>query len=97
MFTHVARYARVSSASAPAGGHLTLMTDLSRDPVLLKGKMLCGSAFAQAMLALGQIVKTSARATAKDHGAYQEWVPDLNLHLDSQKRMITADSLLRYQ
>ena len=74
MVTHVARYARPSSAIAPAGGHLTLITDLSRDPVFLKGKVLPGTAFAQAMLALGQIVKTSARATAKDHSAYQEWV-----------------------
>ena len=74
MVTHVARYASAGSTIAPAGGHLTLMTDLSRDPVFLKGKVLPGTAFAQAMLALGQIVKTSARATAKDHSAYQEWV-----------------------
>ena len=74
MVTHVAKYARAGSVTAPVGGHLTLMTDLSRDPVFLKGKVLPGTAFAQAMLALGQIVKTSARATTKDHSAYQEWV-----------------------
>jgi hypothetical protein len=74
LVTHVARYAGAGSASAPVGGHLTLVTDLSRDAVFLKGKVLCGTAFAQAMLALGQIVKTSARATVKDHSAYQEWV-----------------------
>jgi hypothetical protein len=62
------------------------MTDLSRDPVFLKGKVLCGTAFAQAMLALGQIVKTSARATVKDHSAYQEWVQGQYLkELDATK------------
>ena len=36
-------------------------------------------------------IKTVARAATKNP------VPDLNLHLDFQERMVTADSLLRYQ
>lgn len=74
MATHVARYARVDTAAAAATGHLTLLTDQSRDAVFLKGRVRCGPAFSKVMLVLGQIVKMAARATEKDHSAYQEWV-----------------------
>ena len=74
MATHTALYAKVDTVEATASGHLTLLTDLTRDAVFLKGRVRCGPAFAKAMLALGQIVKMAARATEKDHSAYQEWV-----------------------
>ena len=70
----VTRYAKVDSTVALAAGHLTLLTDQSRDPVFLKGRVRCGPAFAKAMLVLARIVKMAARATEKDHSAYQEWV-----------------------
>lgn len=74
MPTHVARYAKAGASPIAPDGHLTLVTDQTRDAVFLKGRVRCGPAFARAMLILGHIVKTSARATAKDHSAYQEWV-----------------------
>ena len=74
MATHIARYAKVDTAAAAGTGHLTLLTDQSRDAVFLKGRVRCGPAFSKVMLVLGQIVKMAARATEKDHSAYQEWV-----------------------
>lgn len=74
MTTHIARYAKLDTVAAAATGHLTLLTDQSRDAVFLKGRVRCGPAFAKAMLVLGQIVRMAARATEKDHSAYQEWV-----------------------
>jgi len=74
MATHIARYAKVDSAAAAGTGHLTLLTDQSREAVFLKGRVRCGPAFAKVMLVLGQIVKMAARASEKDHTAYQQWV-----------------------
>jgi hypothetical protein len=74
MATHIARYAKVDTVAAAATGHLTLLTDQSRDAVFLRGRVRCGPAFSKAMLVLGRIVKLAARATQKDHSAYQEWV-----------------------
>jgi hypothetical protein len=74
MATQIARYAKVDMVAATATGHLTLLTDQSRDAVFLKGRVRCGPAFSKVMLVLGRIVKMSARATEKDHSAYQEWV-----------------------
>ena len=74
MATHIARYAKLDTVSTVATGHLTLLTDQSRDAVFLKGRVRCGPAFSKVMLVLGQIVKMAARATEKDHSAYQEWV-----------------------
>lgn len=74
MATHIARYAKVDTVAAAATGHLTLLTDQSRDAVFLKGRVRCGPAFSKVMLVLGRIVKMAARATEKDHSAYQEWV-----------------------
>jgi hypothetical protein len=74
MATHIARYAKVDTAAAAGTGHLTMLTDQSRDAVFLKGRVRCGPAFSKVMLVLGQIVKMAARATEKDHSAYQQWV-----------------------
>ena len=57
MTTHIARYAKVDTAAVAATGHLTLLTDQSRDPVFLKGRVRCGPGFSKVMLVLGQIVK----------------------------------------
>ena len=54
-----------------------MLTDQSRDAVFLKGRVRCGPAFSKVMLVLGQIVKMAARATEKDHSAYQEWAREL--------------------
>jgi hypothetical protein len=74
MLTHTARYLNQGLSPVSPAGHLALMTDLSRDPVFLRGRVTNGPAFAAAMLILGKIVKASARQGAKDHSAYQEWV-----------------------
>lgn len=74
MATHIARYAKIDTVAAAATGHLTLLTDQSRDAVFLKGRVRNGPAFSKVMLVLGRIVKMAARATEKDHSAYQEWV-----------------------
>jgi hypothetical protein len=74
MATHIARYAQVDTVATAATGHLTLLTDQTRDAVFLKGRVRCGPAFSKVMLVLGRIVKMAARATEKDHSAYQEWV-----------------------
>lgn len=74
MATHIARYAKPEAAPATANGHLTLLTDQSRDAVFLRGRVRCGPAFAGAMLALGRVVQLAAAGTAKDHSAYQAWV-----------------------
>ena len=74
MLAHTARYLNQGLSPVTPAGHLALMTDLSRDPVFLKGRVTNGPAFAAAMLVLGKIVKASARQGAKDHSAYQEWV-----------------------
>ena len=74
MLEHTARYISHDIRTDTKPGHLTLATDLSRDPAFLKGRVKNGPAFAAAMLVLGKIVKTSLRAVHKDHSAYQEWV-----------------------
>jgi hypothetical protein len=90
MATHIARYAKLDTVSTAATGHLTLLTDQSRDAVFLKGRVRCGPAFSKVMLVLGQIVKMAARATEKDHSAYQEWVYGqyLNEMDDTQARRL---------
>ena len=74
MATYVAKYARDSSPLTPISGHLNLLTDLSKDPVFLTGRVKPSPEFAQAMLVLGKIAKTYSKASQKDHTAYQEWV-----------------------
>ena len=44
MATHIARYAKVDTVAAAATGHLTLLTDQTRDAVFLKGRVRCGPA-----------------------------------------------------
>ena len=90
MATHIARYAKLDTVSTAATGHLTLLTDQSRDAVFLKGRVRCGPAFSKVMLVLGQIVKMAARVTEKDHSAYQEWVYGqyLNEMDDTQARRL---------
>lgn len=52
---------------------LNIGTDLNRDPVYLSGKVIPSTSFAQAMLALGAVVKIRKPAQ-KDHSEYQKWV-----------------------
>lgn len=73
MAIHIARYAKTDTVASTATGHLTLLTDQSRDAVFHKGRVRNGPAFSKAMLILGQIVKMTARVT-EDHSAYQAWV-----------------------
>lgn len=64
----------VSSGSVKANeSSLSIGTDLNRDPVYLCGEVIPSRAFAQAMLALGAVVKIQ-RPAKKDHSAYQAWV-----------------------
>jgi hypothetical protein len=66
---------RVSSMgiSKATKSTLTIGTDLNRDPVYLSGEVNPSRSFAQAMLALGAVVKIQ-RPAKKDHSAYQAWV-----------------------
>ena len=66
---------RVESSSVVKANEsaLSIGTDLNRDPVYLSGDVIPSRAFAQAMLALGEVVKIQ-RPAKKDHSAYQAWV-----------------------
>lgn len=66
---------RVSSSSVVKANNsaLSIGTDLNRDPVYLSGEVIPSRAFAQAMLALGAVVKIQ-RPAQKDHSEYQAWV-----------------------
>lgn len=66
---------RVNSSSTVKANEssLSIGTDLNRDPVYLSGEVKPSRAFAQAMLALGAVVKIQ-RPAEKDHSAYQAWV-----------------------
>lgn len=74
MVAQVIRYAKVDRVSAAATGHLTLLTDQSKEPVFLRGRVRSGPAFAKAMLALGRVVKFDGGSKQRDHSAYQAWV-----------------------
>lgn len=92
MAIHIARYAKTDTIASTATGHLTLLTDQSRDAVFLKGRVRNGPAFSKAMLILGQIVKMTARVTEKDHSAYQEWVQGQYLkELDATKAKLLGE------
>lgn len=93
MATHIARYAKPAAAPAAASGHLTLLTDQSRDAVFLRGRVRCGPAFAGAMLALGRVVQMVAAGTAKDHSAYQAWVEEQYLREVDAVRLRRAERL----
>jgi hypothetical protein len=63
-----------STASVKANNSaLTFGTDLNRDPVYLSGNVKSSRSFAQAMLALGAVVKIQ-KPGQKDHSEYQKWV-----------------------
>jgi len=66
---------RVESSSVVKANEsaLSIGTDLNRDPVYLSGDVIPSRAFAQAMLALGEVVKIQ-RPEKKDHSVYQAWV-----------------------
>ena len=66
---------RVSSAATVNANDssLNVGTDLNRDPVYLSGKVIPSTSFAQAMLALGAVIKIRKPAE-KDHSEYQKWV-----------------------
>ncbi len=92
MAIHIARYAKTDTVASTATGHLTLLTDQSRDAVFLKGRVRNGPAFSKAMLILGQIVKMTALVTEKDHSAYQEWVQGQYLkELDATKAKLLGE------
>jgi len=74
MYTHQSLYPAGTGNTIQKGRHLTLLTDLSREPVFLQGRVIVGPAFAAAMIVLGKVVTSSAVSGPKDHSAYQEWV-----------------------
>lgn len=70
------RNSRRVGSSAMVKAHdsaLSIGTDLNRDPVYLSGKVIPSTSFAQAMLALGAVVKIR-KPEEKDHSEYQKWV-----------------------
>lgn len=72
----------VTSSASSAG--LSFGTDLNRDPVYLSGKVIPSEAFAEAMLALGEVIKIQ-KPVPKDHSAYQAWVANEYLRLLEEK------------
>jgi hypothetical protein len=77
---------RVNSSSSVKANEsaLSIGTDLNRDPVYLSGEVIPSRAFAQAMLALGAVVKIQ-RPAKKDHTAYQAWVSNEYLRILQEK------------
>ena len=77
---------RVNSSSSVNANEssLSIGTDLNRDPVYLSGEVIPSRAFAQAMLALGAVVKIQ-RPAKKDHTAYQAWVTNEYLRILQEK------------
>jgi hypothetical protein len=73
MFERVSKRASSSISSSESRTGVNLGTDLNRDPVYLSGKIGPSAAFAEAMLALGRVVKIQKPAK-KDNSAYQMWV-----------------------
>ena len=73
MFERSSRKVHSTSSSSESGSAVTFGTDLNRDPVYLSGKIRHSTTFAEAMLALGEVVKIQ-RPAPKDHSEYQAWV-----------------------
>ena len=73
MFERNSRRVSSSASTNSTDSALSIGTDLNRDPVYLSGKVIPSTSFAQAMLALGAVVKIRKPAE-KDHSEYQKWV-----------------------
>jgi hypothetical protein len=73
MFERSSKRVHSSTSSNATGAGLIFGTDLNRDPVYLSGRVIPSQAFAEAMLALGEVVKLQ-KPVKRDHSAYQEWV-----------------------
>jgi len=73
MFERVSKRLSSYSSSTQDQSGVNFGTDLNRDPVYLSGVVIPSVAFAEAMLALGQVVKIQKPAK-KDNSAYQLWV-----------------------
>jgi hypothetical protein len=68
-------YAAPSLASLEGGGlGFRLATALNRPPVFLDATVRSSYEFAQAMLALHELVSSDLRPQQRDHSAYQAWV-----------------------
>ena len=80
---------RVESSSVVKANEsaLSIGTDLNRDPVYLSGDVIPSRAFAQAMLALGEVVKIQ-RPAKKDHSAYQAWVSNEYMRIFQERSPI---------
>ena len=57
-----------------SGMKLDVAAEQSRSPVFLEAQIKDSLAYARAMLALYDVVKSDLRGQQKDHSAYQEWV-----------------------
>lgn len=73
MFERVSKRSVSQSLPSQNQSGVNFGTDLNRDPVYLSGKIGPSVAFAEAMLALGRVVKIQKPAK-KDNSAYQLWV-----------------------
>jgi hypothetical protein len=84
MFERNSRRVTSTGALKATGSVLSIGTDLNRDPVYLCGDVIPSRSFAQAMLALGAVVKIQKPAK-KDHTAYQAWVANEYLRILSER------------
>lgn len=85
MFERVSRRAPSTAASNQSGAGVSFGTDLNRDPVYLSGKVIPSVSFAEAMLALGRVVKIQ-KPTKKDNTAYQAWVEGEYMRILTQRQ-----------
>lgn len=74
MFSFSSRFALSQAGSTAYNSFVSFGTDLNQDAAFLEAEVKNSSDFAQAMLVLGQVVRTNDIHQDKDRSAYQAWV-----------------------
>lgn len=95
MVSYTASFSPTRSSRCANETRIGIGVDLGRDPVFLDGGIRESVAFAQLMLALGEVVKLDERWRPKDNSAYQEWVAheyvkELNAELGISEEKLPA-------
>ena len=85
MFERNSRRVTSSAVSKANDAAISFGVDLNQDPVYLTGDVIPSRAFAQAMLALGSVVRIQ-RPGKKDHSQYQLWVQGEYIKMLNERR-----------
>jgi hypothetical protein len=94
-------YAKPSQAESSGGAmNFQMAGEAHRPAVKLHATIRESAAYARAMLALFEVVKSDGRFKAKDHTAYQEWVRaeylrELTPQLEAQRRALPGQAQRR--